>query len=147
MSTTAYLLSDTARLLRRAFDSRMRQLGMTSVQARLLLNLSINEGENQGFYAERLEVEPITLGRLVDRMAEAGLIERRPDPADRRAWRIHLTECGRLKIDESRESLAGLEEQLLHGMSPAQHTEFAQLLEMIRTNFACARNTEVTVNG
>lgn len=147
MSMTAYLLSDTARLLRRAFDGRMRLLGMTSAQARLLLNLAINEGENQGFYAERLEVEPITLGRLVDRMVESGLIERRPDPADRRAWRIHLTDLSRQKIDEARESLDGLEEQMLQGVTPPQRENLAQLLETIRTNFAGGRSPGVAVNG
>lgn len=147
MSMTAYLLSDTARLLRRAFDGRMRQLGMTSAQARLLLNLALNEGENQGFYAERLEVEPISLGRLVDRMVESGLIERRADPADRRAWRIHLTAKGGLKIDQARESLAELEEQMLHGFSTAQREDLSQLLEAIRTNFASGRSMEVAVNG
>ncbi len=147
MSMTAYLLSDTARLLRRAFDGRMRQLGMTSAQARLLLNLALNEGENQGFYAERLEVEPISLGRLVDRMVESGLIERRADPADRRAWRIHLTAKGGLKIDQARESLAELEEQMLHGFSTAQREDLSQSLEAIRTNFATGRSMEVAVNG
>lgn len=147
MSMTAYLLSDTARLLRRAFDGRMRQLGMTSAQARLLLNLALNEGENQGFYAERLEVEPISLGRLVDRMVESGLIERRADPADRRAWRIHLTAKGGLKIDQARESLAELEEQMLHGFRTAQREDLSQSLEAIRTNFATGRSMEVAVNG
>jgi len=94
MFSAAYLLSDTARLLRRAFDERVRQLDLTSTQARLLLILSRDEGQNQAFYAERLEVEPISLCRLLDRMVATGRIERRPDPADRRAWRVFLTADG-----------------------------------------------------
>lgn len=73
-----YQMGDSSRLLRRAFDARMRQLGVTGPQARLLLELSKAEGENQGHYAERLEVEPITLCRMVDRMEESGCRFPRP---------------------------------------------------------------------
>ena len=87
-----YLLSDAGRLMRRAFDDRVRELGITSPQARLLLNLERGPGQNQVFYADLLEIEPITLCRMVDRMEEAGLVERRPDPDDRRARLLHLTD-------------------------------------------------------
>src|SRR6478672_1911662 len=87
-----YLLNDSSRLLRRAFDERVRELGLTAVQARLLLSLQKFPDNNQAFYAERLEVEPITLTRIVDRMEEAGWIERVADPSDRRARRLHLTD-------------------------------------------------------
>ena len=103
--SVAYLLSDSARLLRRAFDMRMRAMGVTGPQARLLLVLGLHEGENQGFYAEQLDVEAITLGRMLDRMEEAGLIERRRDPADRRAWRVHLTPAGLDLLPELREGI------------------------------------------
>ena len=63
-----WLMVDNARLLRRAFDERVRTTGMTGPQARLLLALERTPGENQAFHAERLEVEPITLCRMVDRM-------------------------------------------------------------------------------
>ncbi|MBS0482898.1 MAG: MarR family transcriptional regulator [Proteobacteria bacterium] len=147
MSTTLYLLSDTARLLRRAFDARVSLLGMTSTQARLLLTLSHSEGENQVAYAERLEVEPITLCRLIDRMAEADLIERRPDPADRRAWRIHLTDSSRRKLDEVRQCLAGLEEEVLAGLSARQCEDLSATLELIRGNIAGGRTTGIAANG
>ena len=116
MLSLPYLLSDSARLLRRAFDARVRALGMTSRQARLLLILHVTEGENQGYYAELLEVEPISLTRMVDRMEEAGLIERRRDPADRRAWRLFLTDRSRCVIDQVRDSLTGLEDEMLAGL-------------------------------
>ena len=57
----------------------------------MLSVLRRHEGINQGGLAEILEVEPITVCRMVDRLQEAGLVERRPDPADRRSWRLHLT--------------------------------------------------------
>lgn len=147
MLTLPYLLSDSARLLRRDFDARVRELGMTSPQARLLLILHVTEGENQGFYAERLEVEPISLTRMIDRMEDADLIERRPDPADRRAWRLFLTEKSRLVIDQVRASLADLEEEMLTGINSVQRESLAQMLELIRMNFTNARAGLEVANG
>ena len=136
MLSLPYLLSDSARLLRRAFDARVRTLGMTSRQARLLLILHVTEGENQGYYAELLEVEPISLTRMVDRMEEAGLIERRRDPADRRAWRLFLTDRSRCVIDQVRDSLTSLEDEMLAGLEPQQRKALGQMLESIRENFS-----------
>lgn len=147
MTTVAYLLSDTARLLRRAFDARVRQLGMTSTQARFLLMLSKFEGENQGYYADLLEVEPITLCRLIDRMADSSLIERRPDPSDRRAWRIHLTERSRGVIDEVQQCLASLESEITFGLSGSQTDSLREVLEAIRANMAATRSEEVPAHG
>lgn len=139
MLTLPYLLSDSARLLRRAFDARVRELGMTSPQARLLLILHHTEGENQGFYAERLEVEPISLTRMIDRMEESDLIARHRDPNDRRAWRLHLTERSRQVIDQVRACLADLEDEMLAGLDPAKRAVLAEMLETIRENFSNAR--------
>lgn len=145
--SVAYLLSDSARLLRRAFDLRVRAKGVTGPQARLLLVLGLHEGQNQGFYAEQLDVEAITLGRMLDRMEEAGRVERRPDPADRRAWRVYLTDAGREIIDQVHGCLNGLEDEMLVNLDQAQRSTLATLLETIRTNLTHARSTEVTVNG
>jgi len=147
MLTLPYLLSDSARLLRRDFDARVRELGMTSPQARLLLILHVTEGENQGFYAERLEVEPISLTRMIYLMEDADLSERRPDPADRRAWRLFLTEKSRLVIDQVRASLADLEEEMLTGINSVQRESLAQMLELIRMNFTNARAGLEVANG
>lgn len=147
MSTTAYLLSDTARHLRRAFDARVRRLGMTSAQARLLLTLSRQEGENQAYYAELLEVEPISLARMVDRMEESGLLERRRDPADRRAWRLFLTERSFQLIDNVKAGLAGLEDEMLDGLDDAQRALLCAALEAIRTNLSGSFAALETVNG
>jgi MarR family transcriptional regulator, transcriptional regulator for hemolysin len=147
MLSLPYLLADSARLLRRAFDGRVRALGMTSPPARLLLILHVTEGENQGFYADRLEVEPISLTRMIDRMEESGLIERRRDPADRRAWRLHLTDKSMQVIDQVRASLAGLEDEMLAGLDPAQRESLGIMLEAIQMNFANARVLPEVVNG
>lgn len=147
MLSLPYLLSDSARLLRRAFDARVRTLGMTSPQARLLLILHVTEGENQGLYAERLEVEPISLTRMIDRMEEAGLLERRRDPADRRAWLLFLTDRSRQLIDQVRACLAGLEDEMLTGLDAAQRAALAGMLETIRVNFSNVRPIPEVTHG
>ena len=143
----AYLLSDSARLLRRAFDARMRRLGVTGPQARLLLVLGLHEGQNQGFYAEQLDVEAITLCRMLDRMAEAGLIERRRDPADRRAWRVHLTLAGHDLLPQLREGVAPMVDAMLAGVEASDRERFGQLLEQVRANLTREFTPEAAANG
>ena len=87
----SFLLYDVGRLMRARFDADARTLGATRQQWRVLLNLArIGEGPTQAELAERLDVEQITLCRMVDRLSEAGLVERRADPSDRRVRRVHL---------------------------------------------------------
>ena len=140
---TGYRLADNSRQLRRLFDERVRGLGITGPQARLLLSLERNPGENQAFYAERLEIEPITLTRIVDRREEAGWIERRNDPADRRARILHLTDKSRGIVTRLRVSVEGLFEEMLAGFDADERAVFADLLERIATNLATARQPEV----
>ena len=147
MENIGYLLGDRSRLLRRAFDDRVRAVGVTGPQARLLMFLSRNEGENQGFYAEQLDVEAITLCRMVDRMADAGLIERRRDPADRRAWRLHLTDKSKAMIVGLRECVDRLIEEMLAGITVTERETFARILTAIGTNLGDRRENRVPVNG
>ena len=147
MDNIGYLLSDRARLLRRAFDAQVREMGLTGPQARLLLSLLRIEGENQGFYADRLDVEPITLCRMVDRMEEAGFVERRRDPADRRAWRIHPTPRARAMSARILRRVDRLIEEMLAGVSPAERETFASVLTVIGTNLGSARDDKVAANG
>jgi MarR family transcriptional regulator, transcriptional regulator for hemolysin len=140
---TGYRLADNSRLLRRLFDERVRSLGLTAAQARLLLSLERNPDENQVFHAELLEIEPITLTRIVDRLEEAGWVERRSDPADRRARILHLTDKSRGIVTRLRAIVEGLFEDMLGGFDPAERVLFAALLERIGTNLAAARQPEV----
>jgi DNA-binding MarR family transcriptional regulator len=89
--SVGFLVNDVARLLRRNFNRRAQRLGLSQEQWRTLAYLSRQEGVNQVTLAETLEVQPITLARMIDRLQEAGLIDRRPDPGDRRAFRLYLT--------------------------------------------------------
>jgi MarR family transcriptional regulator, transcriptional regulator for hemolysin len=86
-----FLVNDVARLFGRRFDHNGRRLGLTRAQCRTLGYLARNEGINQAGMADLLEIRPMTLVRQIDRMEEAGWIERRADPADRRARRLYLT--------------------------------------------------------
>jgi MarR family transcriptional regulator for hemolysin len=87
----AFLLNDVARLLRTAADQKARYFGMTRAQWAVLSRLQRSQGLKQSEIAEMLDLQPITLTRLLDRLAANGLIERRPDPDDRRANRLFLT--------------------------------------------------------
>jgi MarR family transcriptional regulator, transcriptional regulator for hemolysin len=143
---TGYRLADNSRQLRRLFDERVRDLGLTGPQARLLLALERHPNENQVFYAERLEIEPITLTRIADRLEDAGWIERQSDPADRRARILHLTDKSRSIVIALRASVEALFDEMLGGFDAAERETFARMLERIAANLATARLPEV-VNG
>lgn len=138
-----YRLADNSRQLRRLFDERVRGLCLTGPQARLLLSLDRYPHENQAFYAEQLEIEPITLTRIVDRLEEAGWIERRSDPADRRARILHLTDKSRGIVTRLTANVEALFEEMLDGFDPGERVMFANLLDRIATNIVAARQLEV----
>jgi DNA-binding MarR family transcriptional regulator len=145
--TLGFLVGDVSRLLRRAFDVRARTIGVTRTQWRMLTTLSRHEGANQGRLADLLDVEAITLCRMVDRLSEAGLVERRPDPTDRRAWRIYLTDRARPILDELRSLADGLIEEALDGISDAERDTLMTLLERVRTNLNDERKEKVAAHG
>ena len=129
-----FLISDVSRLMRRRFDERARQLGATRAQWRTLTMLSRNEGLNQGALAELLEVEPITLCRMIDRLEESELVERRRDPADRRAWRLFLTEKSKPMLAELRATADDMFDQVLVGMNEPARDALNDSLHLIRAN-------------
>lgn len=88
-----FLIYDVARLIRVRADQRARRLGMTRAQWVILAWLELRPGISQNELASFVDVEPITIGRLVDRLEQRGLVERRHDPADRRVRRLHLTKA------------------------------------------------------
>lgn len=128
MSDIGYLLADCARQMRRNFDERMRDIGVTGPQARLLMTLGHVEGEQQGHYANLLDVEPITLCRMVDRMVEAGLIERRPDPNDRRARLLFRSPRAQAMAPALQAEIDSLVEDFESGFTPG---ELATLRDML----------------
>lgn len=92
-------LVDLTRLFRREFDRRAAHLGLTRAQWRALKRVGQDEGLSQKELAEQLELDPIAVGRTVDRLQKAGFIERRPDPADRRVWRLYLAPSSSMVMD------------------------------------------------
>ena len=130
----AFLLSDVSRLIRRRFDDRARSIGVTRAQWRTLTALSRREGLTQGALAELLEVEPITLCRMIDRLEEAGHVERRRSPIDRRAWNIYLTAQSRPLLGQLRTIADEVIERSLRGLGEAERTALTAALDHVRRN-------------
>lgn len=141
-----FLISDISRLMRKRFDERARRLGTTRAQWRTLKMLERNQGSNQGALADMLEIEPITMGRMIDRLEEAKLVERRRDPSDRRVWRIHLTEEAQPVLRQLREIADELFDDVLIGLSAAERTRLHQLLATVHTNLT-ADDIKEAANG
>ena len=135
-SNFAFEVAKTAHALRRAFDRRAAALGVTRAQWRVLAWLGREDGMRQVALAEGLDVEPITLCRMIDRLAEAGLVERRPDEADRRAWRIHLTAEAWPVIDKLRGVAAEFLDEALDGVAEADQATVRDVLAQVRANLA-----------
>ena len=130
------VLSDVSRLLRRAFDERARGIGVTRPQWQVLTMLARHEGINQCGLAELLDVEPITLCRMVDRLQEAGLVERRPDPNDRRAWLLFLADKAGGMLDELRPLGLNLFEEAMNGLDDAEREALLSMLKRVRDNLS-----------
>ncbi len=130
----AFLTSDVSRLLRKRFDVVSRRFGVTGPQWRMLAVLRRTPGINQGALAQWLEVEAITAGRMIDRLEKASMVERRADPADRRAWRLFLTDAATPLLDELFLCATDVFEEALQGFSPAESELLLALLERVRAN-------------
>ncbi|HEX8964345.1 MAG TPA: MarR family transcriptional regulator [Rhodocyclaceae bacterium] len=131
-----FLVSDISRLMRQQFQRRIAGSPLTLAQARALVRISRNEGIRQVDLAELLEIQPITLVRLIDQLAEAGLVERRPDPADRRAYRLFLTGHAGAQLKLIRTVSAGTQAQALRGMKAAEASALFSALQTVRANLA-----------
>jgi len=133
-----YLLADLSRLLRREFDRRVRDLGLTQSQWRAIGRLSREEGVNQATLAERLEMRPITIARLIDRMQAAGWVKRESDAADRRAVRLFLTPKAKPILAEMQARADEVLEVLFAGIPSATRSKVAQTLERMKQNLISA---------
>jgi DNA-binding MarR family transcriptional regulator len=134
--TFGFLLHDTARLLRRAFERRAKGTGLTRAQWAVLAYVARNEGSSQTALADMLDIEPITLVRLLDKLEAAGLVERRPDPADRRVRRLYLTPATGPLLEQMQELAAATREIALAGLSAAERQQLTDLLMKVRNNLS-----------
>jgi MarR family transcriptional regulator for hemolysin len=129
-----FTISDVGRLLRTYADQKARRFGMTRAQWAVLLRLERREGLKQSDLAEQLDIQPITLTRLVDRLCDNGLIERRADPHDRRAKRLYLTPAARPLLERIADQIEELSEIVLAGIKPAEIDLMLSKLGQARDN-------------
>lgn len=136
MEELLFEINETARAIRRAFDQRAATLGVTRAQWRVLARLKREPGLRQVELAERLDMEPITLCRIVDRLEDAGLVARKPDPTDRRAWKLELTDKATPLVKRLRGLAHELAEVAMEGITKAEFRALEQKLAAIRENVA-----------
>ena len=141
------IMADVSRLARRSFDAQAREIGVTRPQWQVLVVLRRHEGVNQGGLAELLDVEPITVCRMVDRLQEADLVERRPDPADRRSWRLFLTAKAEDLLAQLRPLGLRFEAEALDGVSASERSALIAMLERIRQTLVARSAGKVAANG
>lgn len=131
-----FLLADVSRLIRKRFDDKAGELGLTRAQWRVLAQLRRREGINQSALAEILEIEPITLVRHIDRLVAKELVERRPDPADRRAWRLFLKDEVQPVLDAMRALSETVRADALTGLPQSRSEQLIDDLLRIKTNLS-----------
>lgn len=136
METSLIEIGETAHALRRAFDRRASGLGVTRAQWRVLVKVSRKPGLRQVEIADMLDIEPITLCRIIDRLEESGLIARRRDPADRRAWLLDLTPKAEPLITKLRAIANELVRQAFAGLDDEEVTRLRAMLAKVRENVA-----------
>ena len=134
METLPFEIGETAHALRKAFDRLAVGLGVTRAQWKVLFKLTRTPGLRQVELADMLDLEPITLCRIVDRLEEAGLVERTRDPDDRRAWRLHVTAKAQPLIDKLQAVGGDLVEQAFAGIDGKDIELTRQVLARIREN-------------
>lgn len=129
-----FVLHETARLLGKRFDQQARRFGLTRAQCAALIFLSRNEGINQAGLADLLEMEPISLARLIDRMEQAGWVVRRADPGDRRARLLFMTDKAKPVFDQILLVAQETRAEALAGLSDQDRDQLIDLLLRVRAN-------------
>lgn len=131
-----FLVADVTRLMRRAFQRRMEGTSVTPAQARALVYVSRHQGVRQVDLAEKLDVQPVTLGRMIDQLAAAGMVKRRRDPVDRRAYHVFLTPSAAPHLDTIARLVAAVEAQALRGLDKRQADIALSALRRFRDNLS-----------
>lgn len=141
--TLGFQLHEVARLLRKRFEQRARSTGLTRSQWQAIAFLARNEGIHQAGLAELLEVEPITLGRIIDRLVERGLVERRQHPTDRRIWLLFLKDAARPLLSTLETLGEATRADALDGLSDADRDKLSQILTLMKSNLMTAVRSPV----
>jgi DNA-binding MarR family transcriptional regulator len=132
--TLGFLLADIVRQMRRIYAQRLQGTSVTLAQAKVLLNVERHPGIRQVDLAELLDIQPITLARLVDQLSQSGLVERRADPQDRRAYQLHVLPEAMPILDTIAEAAIGVHAEALQGVPAAQAATFMSVLRTVRDN-------------
>jgi MarR family transcriptional regulator, transcriptional regulator for hemolysin len=130
----AFTIMDVARLLKTYADQRARQFGISRAQWAVLIRINRIEGLKQSELAELLDLQPISLTRLLDRLAESGLIERRSDPNDRRANRLYLKPAAKPLLAQLAELGADMMETVLAGLDDKAIDRMLKELVLVKDN-------------
>ena len=148
METLPFEIGETAHALRKAFDRRAVGLGVTRAQWKVLFRLDRQPGLRQIELADMLDIEPITLSRIIDRLEEGGLVERVADPADRRAWRLHVTARAQPLIEKLRAVADEMTAEAFAGIDPKDIEIARQVLgdACVRTLPGPRRSTGLRTN-
>jgi MarR family transcriptional regulator, transcriptional regulator for hemolysin len=133
-STLGFLLHDVARLLKKRFEQNSRASGLTRSQWQVLTYLAQNEGINQAGLAELIEIEPITLGRIIDKLETLRLTKRNPHPTDRRRWLLHLMPAARAKLEQAREYDDVTRREAMIGVSEDDAQRLLKTLQALKEN-------------
>ncbi len=141
------LLHDVARLQRTHFDQRAREHGATRAQWVILARLERQPGLSQNELAAILEVEPITVARLVDKLEARGLVERRADPNDRRIWRLHNLATAQPVVDKITRYRAAMNKELLEGIEPKLREELIDALLSMKNYLTDAEAMKLSAIG
>jgi len=132
------LISDTARLIGTYADRIARRSGMTKAQWVLMMKLARHPGLSQKDLADMMEVEPITVGRLVDRLEARGLVARDPDEQDRRIWRLRLLPAAQPLLREMVAQRAEIAAMIVTGIGQATVETIQNGLMQVKSNVTCA---------
>jgi MarR family transcriptional regulator, transcriptional regulator for hemolysin len=130
----AFLIHDVARMMKTCADHAARPCGITRAQWAVLAKVERSEGLKQSELADMLDIQPITLTRLIDRLCEAGLLERRPDPDDRRAKRLYLLPAAKPLLDRMWIIGNELMATICAGVDDADLTRTIGQLALVRDN-------------
>lgn len=129
-----FVLSDVARLIRRNFNRQVQKLGLTQAQWQVLAFLARNEGVRQIQLADSLDMQPISVARIIDRMQASGWVERRPDPTDRRAFNLYLTAQANPILEQMWDQGAITRAEALKNIPAADQDQLLRTLLRMREN-------------
>lgn len=138
------LIRDLSRLIRKRFERKLGKTGLTQAQWSVIYALTQSEGANQAALAKSLDIEPITLVGLLDKLEAAQLVERRPSPSDRRAHLLYLTAKAQPLIRKIEAVRAELRQEAFADIPSAQQEHIIYILQLVKNNLL--RNTRDNIH-